>query len=159
MRRFKLSASSWVPAPIDRVFDFFSRAENLERLTPPFLNFHIVNPPSALGEGTTIDYRLSLHGIPIRWRSAITAWDPPRRFVDEQVRGPYRRWRHTHAFEPRDGGTLIRDEVEYATWGGALVNRLFVAPDLRRIFRYRRQALSEHFGGPPSGADPRIVPL
>lgn len=147
MRLFHLSTSTWVPADIDRVFHFFSRAENLERLTPAFLNFRILTPaPIAMRRGTTIDYRLSLRGIPIAWRSEITAWDPPRQFVDEQRSGPYRRWTHTHTFEARDGGTLVTDQVEYGTWGGALVNAVFVAPELRRIFEYRRAALTRHFG-------------
>ena len=149
MRLFHLSTSTWVPADIDRVFHFFSQAENLERLTPAFLNFRILTrTPIAMREGTTIDYRLSLRGIPITWRSEITAWDPPRHFVDEQRTGPYRRWKHTHTFEARDGGTLVTDRVEYATWGGTLVNALFVAPELRRIFEYRAASLTQHFGAP-----------
>jgi ligand-binding SRPBCC domain-containing protein len=98
--------------------------------------------------GTVIDYRLSLRGVPITWRSEITEWDPPHRFVDEQRTGPYRRWKHAHVFESRDGGTLVSDRVEYATWGGVLVNAVFVAPELRRIFDYRQAALSEYFRSP-----------
>jgi ligand-binding SRPBCC domain-containing protein len=147
MRTFHLDTSTWIPADVDRVFQFFAQAENLQRLTPPFLKFRIVTPlPIAIEQGTTIDYRLSLRGIPITWRSEITAWDPPRRFVDEQRKGPYRMWKHAHTFEPRDGGTLVRDRVEYATWGGSIVNRLFVAPELRRIFEYRRSMLERTFG-------------
>lgn len=146
MRTFHLNTSTWIAADLDRVFAFFSQAENLERLTPAFLNFRILTPlPLALREGTTIDYRLSLRGVPITWRSEITAWEPPHRFVDEQRKGPYRLWKHAHMFEPRDGGTLMTDRVEYATWGGAPVNALFVAPELRRIFEYRRSVLAEIF--------------
>jgi ligand-binding SRPBCC domain-containing protein len=158
VRTFELTTSVWLPAEIDRVFEFFSRADNLERLTPPFLNFRIVTPPPvAMRRGTLIDYRIALHGLPLRWRSEITLWDPPHRFVDEQRRGPYRRWRHTHAFEARGEGTLVADRVEYALWGGALVNRLLVAPDLRRIFRYRHTALRELFGGAEAPTDVRVV--
>ena len=144
-----LTTSLWLNADIDRVFTFFSQAENLERLTPAFLKFRILTPtPVNMRTGTMIDYRLSLRGIPINWRSEITVWQPPHRFVDEQRKGPYRRWRHTHSFEARDGGTLVTDHVEYATWGGALVNTLVVAPDLRRIFRFRHRVLTEHFRSP-----------
>jgi ligand-binding SRPBCC domain-containing protein len=146
MRTFHLNTSMWIPADLDRVFEFFSQAENLERLTPAFLNFRILTPlPVVMRQGTTIEYRLSLRGLPITWRSEITAWEPPHRFVDEQRKGPYRLWKHTHAFERRDGGTLMSDRVEYATWGGALVNALLVAPELRRVFEYRRSVLAELF--------------
>jgi ligand-binding SRPBCC domain-containing protein len=146
MHIFGVSRSAWIQADVDRVFRFFSQAENLERLTPPFLKFRILPPvPASMQAGTTIDYRLSLRGVPITWRSEITEWDPPHCFVDEQRRGPYRRWKHTHLFEARDGGTLVTDRVEYATWGGALVNALLVAPELRRIFDYRHAALLQYF--------------
>jgi ligand-binding SRPBCC domain-containing protein len=147
MRMFDVHRSAWIAADIERVFHFFSQAENLERLTPTFLNFRILTPtPLTIRQGTTIDYQLKLRGVPITWRSEITRWDPPHCFVDEQRRGPYRRWKHTHLFERQNGGTLVTDRVEYATWGGALVNALVVAPELRRIFDYRQAALAEHFG-------------
>jgi ligand-binding SRPBCC domain-containing protein len=146
MRTFELDASVWVPAPIEEVFAFFSQAENLERLTPAFLKFRILTPmPVVMGEGTTLDYRILLHGVPITWRSEITQWQPVRCFVDEQRRGPYRRWKHTHTFEASNGGTIVGDHVEYAVWGGSLVNRLFVAPELARIFAFRRTALLARF--------------
>jgi ligand-binding SRPBCC domain-containing protein len=147
MKIFTLERSLWVPAPIEQVFEFFSQAENLERLTPAFLGFRILTPPPiVLRQGTIIDYRISLHGFPISWRSEITHWDPPHRFVDEQRRGPYRVWKHVHDFERQGDGTRVIDRVEYATWGGALVNALFVGPDLRRIFSYRHSALIAHIG-------------
>ena len=159
MRTFELTTSVWVPAPIEGAFQFFSRADNLERLTPAFLNFRILTAgPVAMRAGTIIEYRISLHGLPLAWRSEITEWDPPHRFVDEQRRGPYRRWRHVHGFEAREGGTVVSDRVEYATWGGEIVNRLLVAPDLRRIFAYRQAALAGHFGGSRSPAAVRIEP-
>jgi len=106
----------------------------------------VLTPNASVGPGTRIEYRLRLHGIPLRWRSRISDWDPPRRFVDVQERGPYRLWRHEHVFERREGGTLVRDRVEYAVPGGWVVDRLFVRRDLARIFEYRSRALQELFG-------------
>jgi len=102
-----------------------------------------------LQSGTTIDYRLSLRGVPVRWRSIIEQWLPSRRFVDRQVKGPYRTWVHTHEFEPRAGGTLVRDHVRYALPFGPLGNVVaggYVARDLERIFAYRRARLRELLG-------------
>lgn len=135
-----LSTELWVPTPVGDVFSLFSDAFQLESITPPWLHFHVVTPrPIVIGQGTLIDYRLRLHGIPVRWQSEITAWEPQRRFVDEQRRGPYRFWRHEHTFEAVNGGTLCRDRVEYGVPGGSLVHRLFVAGELREIFQYRRE--------------------
>ena len=137
----------WLPLPIASVFSFFADAENLERLTPPRLRFHILTPrPIAMRVGSRIDYRLRLHGLPFRWQSEITAWDPPRRFVDEQRRGPYKTWIHEHAFTERDGGTEVCDRVRYAVPGGWLIDRLAVRRDVKAIFAYRAitlQKLSE----------------
>jgi ligand-binding SRPBCC domain-containing protein len=156
MKSFTLTTSIWLPASLEHVFEFFSRAENLERLTPTFLRFRILTrPPVTLRQGTIIDYRISLHGIPVSWQSEITDWNPPHRFVDEQRRGPYRMWKHVHEFEPDDEGTRVTDRVEYATWGGTIVNTLFVAPDLRRIFAYRHSTLIAHFGGSGAPASPQ----
>lgn len=137
-----------VGRPIEDVFAFFADAGNLERLTPPWLRFEILTPrPIAMRVGALIDYRLRVRGLPLRWRSEITAWEPPYRFVDEQRRGPYRLWIHEHTFETVDGGTRVRDRVEYAAPGGWIVQRLFVGPDLKRIFDYRTEALGRVFGG------------
>ncbi|UCC71407.1 MAG: SRPBCC family protein [Gemmatimonadota bacterium] len=144
-RGYLLEARTRLSRPVDEVFDFFANAHNLELLTPPFLRFEIMTPdPTVLREGAIIDYRLRLRGIPVRWRSEITAWEPPHRFVDTQMRGPYRWWIHEHSFEPADGGTLMTDRVEYGVLGGALVNFLLVAPDLRRIWEYRDQEVRRH---------------
>ncbi len=141
-----LTTTLILPRPIDSVFAFFADAANLERLTPPFLNFHILTPlPIQMRQGALIDYRLRLHALPIRWRTRITAWDPPLRFVDEQIRGPYRLWRHEHTFEQVEAGTLCRDRVEYAHLGGPLGERLLVRPSLERIFAFRQQALLSMF--------------
>lgn len=142
----RLEAVQWLPRPREEVFAFFSDAFRLEDLTPAFLNFHVLTPrPIEIKAGTLIDYRLRLHGIPVRWRSRISVWEPPHRFVDDQVRGPYRRWHHEHSFEPADGGTLCRDVVDYAVLGGALVDALFVRRSLREIFGYRQAKLRELF--------------
>lgn len=135
-----------LPYPVDQVFAFFSDAYNLQELTPPFLHFEVLTPaPIPMGPGTRIDYRLRLRGIPIRWQSEITVWEPPYRFVDEQRRGPYRAWIHEHRFTPDGDGTLIEDEVRYDVLGGALVHTLFVKKDVARIFAYREARLRERF--------------
>jgi ligand-binding SRPBCC domain-containing protein len=150
MKTHVLESSIWLPRPIDQVFAFFSDAFNLEMLTPPFLNFHVLTPgPIAMRPGARIRYRLRLHGIPIGWESEITEWNPPHKFVDEQLSGPYRRWHHEHRFASRDSGTDVSDHVEYSVLGGALVNRFFVARDVRAIFAYRKQKLTAQF--PPQG--------
>ena len=129
------------------MFDFFSDARRLEEITPPWLHLLVQTPrPIAMQSGTLIDYRLRLHGLPLRWRTEISDWEPPFRFVDCQLQGPYRLWRHEHTFEERDGGTLVRDRVDYAVPGGWLIERLFVRPDLKRIFAYRHERLLKLLG-------------
>ena len=135
--------------PLDEVFPFFAEAQNLERLTPPWLQFQVLSPqPVEMRVGAVIDYRLRVHGIPLRWRSEIVCWEPPHRFIDEQTRGPYRRWVHEHRFHEEDGAVVASDRVEYAVPGGALVNWLFVKRDMERIFAYRRAKLQRLFGQP-----------
>ncbi len=151
MRLFTLETSLWLPQPVDRVFSFFADAANLERLTPPWLRFKILTPlPIEMAVGTRIDYRLRYRGVPLRWRTEFLAWEPPHRFVDSQIKGPYRRWVHEHVFLERDGGTLVVEQVEYALPGGALTNALLIGRDLDRIFAYREQRLLEIFGGTPA---------
>ncbi|HKU20480.1 MAG TPA: SRPBCC family protein [Terriglobales bacterium] len=146
MKIHTLQSEIWVPHPREVVFDFFCHAENLEALTPHWLHFSILSPgPIEMKAGTRIRYRLRLHGLPLRWESAITAWEPPHRFVDEQTSGPYRQWIHEHRFLEHEGGTRIRDNVQYSVAGGLLVHRLLVAPDLRRIFEFRRQKVAKIF--------------
>ena len=144
MKIHTFTAGLTLPLPIERVFEFFADAQNLERLTPPFLKFHIVSPvPIQMRRGARIRYRLRLHGIPIGWESEITAWEPPHRFVDQQLRGPYRFWRHEHRFTETANGTEISDRVDYAVLGGSIINSLLVEPDVRKIFAYRTQRLNE----------------
>ncbi len=131
--------------PVERAFAFYTDALNLEPMTPPWLHFRLTTPgPLALEAGTLLDYRLRLHGFPVRWRTRIEAWEPPVRFVDVQDRGPYSLWEHTHLFEEDgEGSTAITDRVRYAIpLGplGALAHRAFVRRDLERIFDYRREA-------------------
>jgi len=146
MRLREFSAELWLPVPPDGLFPFFADAANLNALTPPLLNFHIVTPPPiVMREGTLIDYRLRVRGVPLRWRTRINVWQPPHRFVDEQIRGPYRLWLHEHTFEPRDGGTLARDHVRYAVALDFLVHRWLVRPDLEKIFAFRAQELRKRF--------------
>jgi ligand-binding SRPBCC domain-containing protein len=147
MKTFWLQKDIWLPQQREKIFGFFSDPQNLDRLTPAWLHFEILTPPPLMGTGTLLDYRLRLHGIPLRWRSEIIAWEPPRRFVDRQIQGPYRLWIHEHLFQELRGGTLVSDKVEYAAPGGVLVQKLLVAPDLRRIFHYRHQVLQQLFDG------------
>jgi ligand-binding SRPBCC domain-containing protein len=134
-----------VAAEPDDVFEFFSRARNLETLTPPWLRFEVLTPePIEMGQGTRIEYRLRLHGVPLRWVSRIEEWHPGRGFVDRQLHGPYRLWHHRHEFEPHVDGTLARDMVEYSLpLGplGGLAHRAFVRRDLDAVFEYRRRQI------------------
>jgi ligand-binding SRPBCC domain-containing protein len=140
-----------IELPIDRVFAFYGDALNLERITPPLLGFEVTTPrPIETGVGTLLEYRLRLHRVPVRWRTRIEAWEPPRRFVDVQVRGPYSLWEHTHTFK-EDGpeATIIHDRVRYSIpFGplGELADRLLVRRDLKRIFDYRRDAVARELG-------------
>jgi ligand-binding SRPBCC domain-containing protein len=149
MTIYTLQRELWVPRPLPDVFDFFAKAENLERITPPWMQFRIVTPPPIeVRQGTTIAYALRVRGIPLKWISKIDKWDPPHEFVDIQVKGPYKFWHHTHRFSERAGGTSIEDTVRYALpFGllGRLVNWLQVAADLAKIFDYRAQQVQELF--------------
>ena len=138
--------------PIDDVFRFFSAAENLERITPPSVGFRFDAPPPAeLSVGAEIRYRLRIMGLPIRWTTRITEWDPPHRFADVQDRGPYRYWLHTHSFEQvAPGRTLMRDRVIYQVpmgFLGEVARRVFVVGQLRRIFDYRERAVAPALRG------------
>jgi ligand-binding SRPBCC domain-containing protein len=146
MKTHSFETELWLKRPVDEVFAFFSDARNLERITPPWVSFRILTPGEIpMRAGALIDYRIRVHGVPLRWQSEITAWDPGRRFVDEQRRGPYRLWIHEHRFSENNGGTLVTDIVTYAVPGGPLVNKLFVANDVAKIFEYRKRRLEEIF--------------
>ena len=151
MKEFTQHAELWLPRKREEIFPFFAEARNLESITPPWLKFEVLTPePIVMRAGTLIDYRIKVHGLPIRWRTEIAEWQPPQRFVDVQLRGPYHLWHHTHTFEECDGGTLCTDHVRYRPRGGALVNWLFVRRDVERIFQFRQQRLKELFATRPS---------
>jgi ligand-binding SRPBCC domain-containing protein len=140
-----------IELPIDRAFAFYGDAHNLERITPPWLGFVVTTSgPIEMGVGTLIEYKLRLHRVPVRWRTRIEVWEPPRRFVDAQVKGPYTLWEHTHTFEEDGpGATIIRDRVRYSIpFGvlGELADRLLVKRDLKQIFDYRRDAVAREMG-------------
>jgi len=137
----------FVPLPPKSIFAFFSQAENLGALTPPWLNFKIVKKSSPeLTKGSLIDYQIKIRGAPLRWRTLISEWQPDVRFADEQLNGPYKRWHHVHSFVPVHGGTLVCDEVTYRLPGGLLGNvvlKNWVGNDVRSIFQYRQEKISE----------------
>lgn len=144
MKVFTFDSELWLPNPIGQVFGFFADAHNLQALTPGWLNFRTLTPaPIEMKAGTLIDYQLRIRGLPVRWQTEITAWQPPYRFVDEQNRGPYRLWVHEHRFAEKSGGTLCNDHVRYAVTGGQMVDWLFVRRDVRRIFAFRAKRLRE----------------
>jgi hypothetical protein len=146
---YQLIREQWLPKPIDEAFAFFSRPENLEEITPPWLGFHIVRTDPQLREGSLIEYKLRIHGLPMRWTSEIAVWDPPHRFVDNQRRGPYKRWHHEHTFVSENGGTRITDHVEYAMpFGilGEMAHAVMVRRDVESIFKFRQQRLAELLG-------------
>jgi ligand-binding SRPBCC domain-containing protein len=146
-----LERSQRVEAPIERAFEFYGDARNLEAITPPWLGFQVTTAdPIEMQVGTLIEYRLKLHGVPVGWRTRIERWEPPHRFVDAQLSGPYSLWEHTHSFEAEVGAaTVIRDRVRYSLPLGPLgeiARRLFVGRDLERIFDYRRDAVATAIG-------------
>jgi hypothetical protein len=141
--------SQFVDRPRDEVFPFFSRAENLETLTPSWLGFHIVHQSTPeIEAGTLIDYKLRIRGVPVRWRTLIQEWKPPQEFVDEQLRGPYRRWHHIHRFDSVPGGTLLTDKIIYRVPGSLLGHTLFggwIGRDVAAIFNFRQRKIAELF--------------
>jgi ligand-binding SRPBCC domain-containing protein len=146
MKTFELHQVVWLPNPVEEIFEFFVDASNLAFLTPDWLRFRVMTPlPIRMQAGTEIDYQIRLRGLPLRWTSRVSRWSPPEVFVDEQILGPYRLWVHEHRFVAARDGTEVRDHVRYAVWGGNVVNRLFVEPDLRRIFKFRADQLVKRF--------------
>ena len=149
MKEYTLERRSTVPASIDKVFPFFAAAENLGRITPPELGFRIRSGvPVVMREGAMIEYTIRLFGIPLRWRTLITAWNPPHSFEDTQLTGPYVKWVHTHTFEGHAFGTTIKDRVVYALPFGVLgrIAHPLVRRQLRRIFSYRATVITNLFG-------------
>ena len=144
-RTYLLERRQLLPGPLADVFPFFAQAENLEAITPDSLSFHIHTPrPIVMQPGTLIDYSIRLFGVPLRWQTRIEQFDPPHRFVDVQLRGPYRLWRHTHEFQQTRAGTEVRDRVEYQMPLGPLgsvAHAMFVRRTLDHIFDYRRERI------------------
>ena len=149
MKEYVLEREVRVPGTAKEVFPFFAAAENLERITPPELGLRIRSPlPIAMRPGALIDYTVKLYGIPMKWRTEITKWDPPRSFEDTQISGPYAKWVHTHRFMEDSSGTIIQDRVVYRLpfgFVGRIVHPLIVR-QLKRIFDYRESAMNELFG-------------
>ena len=146
---FILSRALYVPAAPDAVWSFFSSEKNLERITPPTLKFEVLRTSTpAIEDGTLIDYRLKIHGVPARWRTRIAEWRPPVRFIDDQLKGPYARWHHVHEFEPLKDGVLMKDRVTFKLPMG-LLGRLAAAPlvfkDVAKIFDYRAEVIDQIF--------------
>lgn len=145
-----LNRSLTLELPREQVFEFFADAGNLERITPPELSFAILSPqPIEIEQGTLIDYKLSLRGLPMTWRTEISVWEPPNRFVDRQLSGPYRQWVHTHTFtEVGPEETLIEDEVRYRLPLEPLgdIAHFFVRRELEYIFDFRQKAVAEILG-------------
>lgn len=145
--RYFYSVKQFVPLNIDKVFSFFADANNLEKITPPFLNFHVTGMSTEkIQEGTVIDYKLKLKGVPLNWKTLIKKWDPPHSFIDNQESGPYQLWHHTHSFEKLGNGTLLSDEVRYKLplgFLGQAVAGTFVQNDVEQIFKFRREVIQK----------------
>ncbi len=148
---WRLECSMFAPVSIAEAFSIFENPYNLAAITPPWLRFRIVTPERIeMRKGAGIDYTIRWLGVPVRWRTLITGYDPPNSFVDEQMRGPYVLWRHLHTFEETQGGTLISDQVTYKLPFGILGNlahALLIRRQLIGIFRYRQAAIAAMLSG------------
>ena len=158
MRLYTLDREQFVPRPLSEVFPFFERPDNLEKITPDWMQMRFLTPtPAPMHVGSVIDYNVRVHGVPLRWTTLIAEYEPPHRFVDVQLRGPYAFWHHTHTFEETKGGTLIRDAVRYALpLGplGALAHTLLIRRDLNTIFAHRQKVIEDLF---PSRHSERVA--
>ena len=150
MHTYRLEREQWLPQPVDVVFSFFSRPENLQAITPPWLDFRMVETPELLAAGSLIRYRLQWRWLPIRWTTEITEWNPPHGFVDREVSGPYALWNHEHWFVSHRGGTMMRDRVTYAlplAWVGRIAYWAVVKRDVEKIFDFRAETMRRLFPG------------
>lgn len=157
MRVRTVHREQWIPRPVTEVFSFFCDARNLDRITPPWLHFRVLGQSEGeLKVGSLIYYKLVWHGLPLKWTTRIEEWQPPARFVDLQLKGPYRLWQHTHSFEDREGGTLMMDTVRLALPFGAVGDfcaARLVCRDVERIFDYRSKAIAAIFPAQPASTD------
>ena len=149
MKIYELNVSHQVNAPIEEVFDFFSKPENLSKITPAKMGFNVLTPsPIKMQRGALIEYTIRVFGFPLRWRTLITAYEPPKKFVDEQLKGPYSFWHHTHTFEPNNDGVLISDVIKYSIPLGILgraLHYIWIRNDLNRVFNYRKEVIDKIF--------------
>lgn len=149
MKPHVYSEVTYINQSIEEVFDFFSKAENLNLLTPPFLKFKILTPlPIKMGVGTFIDYKIILNGIPFKWKTKISKWEQNKVFVDEQIKGPYKVWIHEHKFEMVESGVKMTDTVQYQSPGWIfepIINKLYIESKVKEIFAYRKKVLLEQF--------------
>jgi len=149
MKTFEINMKQYINKPLEVVFEFFSKPENLEMITPKSLSFNILTPtPIKMEKGSLIDYTIRLFGIPIHWRTLISDYEPPFRFVDQQIKGPYTFWHHTHTFRLVEGGVEIIDQVKYSLplgWLGTLAHAIWVRKDLEQIFEYRKTVIQNYF--------------
>lgn len=150
MKEYQLVREQYIPATLESVFEFFADASNLDFLTPPWLHFQIKTPlPIVMQTGTLIDYTIRWRWLPVQWRTEILDWSPPFHFVDQQIRGPYRLWHHTHTFRAEGSGTFMTDTVRYALplgLIGRMAHAAMVHQDLQAIFDYRFLKIAERFG-------------
>jgi ligand-binding SRPBCC domain-containing protein len=150
MAPFVLFTKTVIPRPRDEVFPFFAEATNLERITPPALQFRILTPqPITIAAGTIIDYQVGLFGVPMHWQTLIAHWDPPNTFMDKQLKGPYAFWEHTHTFaDGENGSTVMEDIVRYELPFGplGLLTHPAIRLQLQYIFRHRGEVIKQLFG-------------
>ena len=152
MKIYTLERQQWVRQPLDQIYEFFERPENLSLITPPSLDFNLLTPsPVTMEQGRIIDYTIRFLGLPVRWRTQISTYQTAECFVDEQLKGPYSFWHHTHRFENYKGGTLLYDEVRYAlplyipTPLVSILHSLLIRPKLEQIFDFRRDEFDRRF--------------
>lgn len=162
MRVYVLHRRQKIKAPLKRVFEFFQSPENLERITPRSVGFRILTPkPITMQVGTVLDYTIRLFGLPVRWTTLISEYDPPQRFADVALKGPYRFWHHTHTFEVDGDATVMTDEVNYALpfgWLGRLAHALWVKRQLQNIFDYRGKVIATVMGTGESHTSTNAAP-
>ncbi len=151
MKVYTLKFEQKINKPIEEVFSFFSKPENLALITPPKLNFKILTPtPIEMKEGQLIDYTIKLYGFEVRWRTLITEYEYPKKFIDQQIKGPYSMWHHVHTFYDHGDCVHMVDEINYSiSFGliGELINKLLIKKDLIEIFNYRKNIIDKHFKG------------